>query len=376
MFAEGRLRKGLVVAALAAGGLAGFVRVDAQGPAGMDRVVLVTLDGARTEEIFGGLDEAVARSTLEKDQTLESHGVFSQFLAPTPEARREKLMPFLWGTLLRQYGSIAGNRRLNSAVTLTNEHRFSYPGYAEILLGEAHDDVIKSNDPIRNPYPTVLEAIRRQAGVPPSGVAVFASWNVFGAIVEHEEGALTVNAGYQELANPAPDVAALSRLQFETRTPWDSVRHDAYTYRFAMSHLRQTRPVALYLALGETDDWAHDGRYDRVLQAYRDSDRYLEQLWRWLQADPDYRGRTHLLVTTDHGRGHTVDDWRKHGDDVEGAQETWMVFASPGMPRRGEWRDHAPLTTSQAAATLARWAGVDWRARHPDAGAPVTVGGR
>lgn len=343
----------------------------AQPPTSSERVVLVTLDGARTEELFGGIDVAVARSTLAKDGRLESHPVFGPLLADTPEARRQKLMPFLWGTLLREHGSIAGNRTLGSAVTLTNRHRFSYPGYSEILVGEAHDDVIDSNDPVRNPYPTVLEGIRTHRALPASGVGVFASWNVFDAIVEHTEGALTVNSGYQALAAAAPDVAALSRLQFETRTPWDSVRHDAYTFRFAMAHLREARPAALYLALGETDDWAHDGRYDRVLQSYQESDRSLGELWTWLQNDPEYRGHTHLLITTDHGRGHTVDDWRKHGEDVEGAQEVWMVLASPSMTRRGEWRDHAPLFTNQIAATLAAWVGLDWRASHPSAGPAI-----
>ena len=60
-----------------------------------------------------------------------------------------------------------------------------------------------------------------------------------------------------------------------------------------------------------------------------------------------------------------------HGDDVEGAQEVWMAFASPDVARRGEWSDHAPLTTSQIAATVSRWLGVDYVAAHPEAGKPV-----
>ena len=73
-------------------------------------VVLITLDGARTEEIFGGLDLAVLKSTLSDKQTVETQPVYRRFWAPTPEARREKLMPFFWGTLMREHGSIAGNR--------------------------------------------------------------------------------------------------------------------------------------------------------------------------------------------------------------------------------------------------------------------------
>jgi len=340
-------------------------------PATTDNLILITLDGARVEEMFGGLDLDVLRSTLEREQKVADSPVHRRFWADTPAARREKLMPFFWGTLMRQHGSIAGNPTANSSVTLTNTHRFSYPGYAEILLGEAHDDTIKSNDPAQNPYPTVLEELKARLRLPTARTGVFASWRVFNAIVEHTEGTLTTNAGFEAFDHPDPRVRALSALQFETPTPWDSVRHDAYTFRLAMAHLRTAKPRILYLALGETDDWAHDSRYDRVLEAYARTDRYLEELWTWLQAQPDYRDRTHILITTDHGRGRTIEDWRNHGSAVEGARDVWIAFVSPHMKRRGEWRDHAPLHTNQIAATAAAWMGLDWNALRPAAGSPI-----
>jgi hypothetical protein len=127
----------------------------------------------------------------------------------------------------------------------------------------------------------------------------------------------------------------------------------------------------LYIAFDETDDWAHDGRYDRLLEAYSRIDGYLQSLWSWLQSQPEYRGRTHLLITTDHGRGRTPADWRRHGADVQGAEEVWMAFVSPQMHQRGVWRDGPALSTSQVAATLGSWMGVDWNADHPAAGTPV-----
>ena len=342
------------------------------GPTGTsDALILITLDGARTEEIFGGLDLEVLRASLGAGKKAEDQPVYRRFWADTPEARRERLMPFFWRTLMSAHGSIAGNPRSGSSVTLTNEHRFSYPGYSEIILGEAHDDTIKSNDPIRNPYVTLLEELKTRLGLPAGSVAAFASWNVFDAIVEHTEGALTVNAGFTPFDNPDPEVRRLNELQALTPTPWDSVRHDVYTYRFAMSHLQHARPRVLYLALGETDDWSHDGRYDRVLEAYARTDAFLEGLWTWLQAQPEYRGRTHILITTDHGRGHTAADWRNHGAKVEGAQDVWMAFVTPHLARRGEWQAHLPLHTNQAAATMAGWMGLDWNALRPAAGLPI-----
>jgi hypothetical protein len=332
--------------------------VAAQSP---PAVVLITLDGARVEEVFAGFDSTIVTSQLKPGQRLEDHALYRRYWAPSAEARREKLMPFFWGTLMREQGSIVGNPALGSRVHLTNRHWFSYPGYSEILVGRAHDDAIKSNDPVRNPNRTVLEFLQSSNGLARAGVAAFASWDVFRAIVEHREGALTVNAGYQKFESPDEDVRRDSALQFETPTPWDSVRHDAYTMRFALDHFARQRPRVVYLALGETDDWAHDGRYDRVLESYARTDRLLRELWEWLQSQPEYRGRTSLLITTDHGRGRTPADWRDHGEKVQGASETWMAFVSPTWSRRGEWRDHAPITASQAAATLITWMGGDWR---------------
>jgi hypothetical protein len=348
-----------------------FLRASAQ--AGAPAVVLITLDGARTEEIFGGLDIDVLTSTLRDKQRPEDQPVYKRYWAPSPEARREKLMPFFWGTLMREHGSIAGNRRVGSSVTLTNTHRFSYPGYSEILLGEAHDTVIKSNDPVRNPYPTILEELKSRLNLTTAEVGAFTSWDVFDAIVEHEKGALTTNAGFEAFASTDPAIRQLSDAQFQTPTPWDSVRHDFFTFRFAMAHMQSARPRVMYLALGETDDWAHDGRYDRVLGAYERTDAYLRELWMWLQASPDYRGRTHLLITTDHGRGHTIKDWRNHGAKVEGAQDVWIAVVSPSFAARGEWREHPALRTNQIAATLARWMGIDWTALRPAAGPPIAA---
>jgi hypothetical protein len=50
-----------------------------------------------------------------------------------------------------------------------------------------------------------------------------------------------------------------------------------------------------------------------------------------------------------------------------------MAFVSPRMTRRGDWRGGPPLSTSQIAATLASWLGIDWNADHPTAG-KVVVG--
>ena len=335
-------------------------------------VVLITLDGVRIEEIFGGLNETVARAIV-KEGPPEDSLLWRRYWAPTPEERRRKLMPFFWGTLLAEHGSIAGNQAAGSVVRVTNRHRFSYPGYAEIATGAAHDSQIDSNDNRRNPFPTVLEIVRRERGLDRREVATFASWETFRWIAEHEEGATTVNAGLQAYAHPDAAVQVLSEWQFQARTPWDGARHDAYTLRFARAHLATYHPRLLWIALDETDDWAHDGRYDRVLDSLAGFDRALADLWTWLQADPQYRGTTTLVITTDHGRGHGPTAWRDHGKDIDGAQDIWLAIAGPDTTRRGEWRDAPTVYQNQIAATIAGLLGVDYQRAVPGAGAPLPL---
>ncbi|MDA1275031.1 MAG: phosphoglyceromutase [Verrucomicrobia bacterium] len=336
-----------------------------------ENVVLITLDGVRVEEMFGGIDMTILKSVT-KDKPVEKSALYQKYWASTPEERREKLMPFFWSVLMKEHGSIAGNRAKGSTVQLTNGHRFSYPGYSEILTGEAHDEVIKSNDKIQNPYPTVLEFLKEQLNLASPQVAAFASWDVMKWIAERTPNTITINAGFEPYDHPSPEIRMLSMLQHETSTPWDSVRHDVYTHRFAMAHLRAHKPRVLYLSLGETDDWAHDERYDRVLQALERTDLYFSQLWDYLQTDDQYRGKTSLLITTDHGRGIDEKGWGSHSAKLEGAQYIWIAFVSPDSALRGEWSNSETLYQNQTAATLCRFLGLDFNASHSKSGKPVS----
>ena len=44
-----------------------------------ENVILVTLDGARTQEMFGGLNRGILASTLKEDQKLEAQPAYTRF---------------------------------------------------------------------------------------------------------------------------------------------------------------------------------------------------------------------------------------------------------------------------------------------------------
>lgn len=333
-----------------------------------ENVILITLDGARTQEIFGGLDSELYKKI---DKDAEKRKIFQKFNAPTAKERREKLMPFFWNTWMENHGSIAGNRALKSEVKTTNNLLFSFPGYSEILTGEAHDDVIKSNDRIQNQFPSVLQFLQAKMNLNENQVASFASWEVMNEIATNKKDAFLINAGYENYKSDDAEIQVLNKAQTEAPTPWDSVRHDYYTFRFALAHLKKFHPRVLHIGFGETDDWAHDKRYDMVIDALHRTDDYLRQLWLFLQTDKQYANKTSIIITVDHGRGITEKDWFSHGEDIAEARNIWMAFISPDSNLRGEWYNSETIYQNQIAATLAKYLNFDYSEQNKKAGKPI-----
>lgn len=354
-------------------GLTGIVSLVHAEPARKTRnVILVTVDGLRHQELFGGLDPAMLEDK-ELSGIEDVERTRARYWRPTGKERREALFPFFWKTLARR-GVVLGNQLRGSRALLKNSLRFSYPGYAELLTGQPQES-IKSNDKVRLPTPSILEFVREKLSLERGDVAAFASWEVFSYITSRSEDSIFCNAGYQPMPPElcTPEMARLSRLQMTMLTPWDSVRHDAVTAGLALGYLQKERPRFLYLALGETDDWAHERRYDRVLAAARLFDDTLAKLWTALQSMDFYRDRTTLVITTDHGRGRTLKDWTDHGEKVEGAREIWIAVVGPDTPDRGEVVDSPAVHLSDVAATILELFGLDVRDFHPGAGPPISL---
>lgn len=332
-------------------------------------IVLVTSDGLRRQEVFTGIDPLLMNS--KETHMQDAARLREKLWAATPEARREQLMPFLWKELAKQ-GVILGNVERGSAVEVTNAFRVSYPGYSEILTCRAQDDQIRGNDPIRNPHQTVLEFVGQKWQLGQSKVALFASWDTFRFIGQSREGSIFINAGYEPAA-ATPRIDALSRMQFGALTPWDESRHDYITAEMAFDYLRAYKPRILYVAFDETDDWAHDRRYDGVLAMAQYVDRTLERLWQALQSMDQYRGQTTLLVTSDHGRGSQLSDWSNHGPKVPGDQYIWIAALGPDTPARGEARNAGIVYQRDISATILDLIGLDWREFCGGQGRPIPL---
>jgi hypothetical protein len=331
-------------------------------------ILLVMSDGLRWQEVFHGADEALM---TKENGVSDAEPLRRDYWRDTAAARREALMPFLWKVVGRQ-GQIFGNRTLGSEVSVANGMNFSYPGYSETLCGFP-DPRIDSNDKKLNPNVTVFEWLQRK---PPyrNRVAAFGAWDVFPYIFNQERAGFPVNAGYDPLTVPpvSERIEMLNRMKAESRV-WDDEAFDPFTFHTALEYLKQHQPRLLFLSLGETDEWAHDGKYAAYLHSVRRVDQELEQLWNTAQSMPAYRGNTTLIFTCDHGRGEGPVDWRSHGKKIPDSKYIWMGFLGPDTPALGERRDTPALQQNQVAATLAGLLGEDYKAAVPTAGEPIAA---
>lgn len=336
-------------------------------------VVLVTADGLRHQELFHGADP-----TLLDPANVEKSGVKKnldklreRFSRETDSERRTALMPFFWGELAKQ-GIVIGDVAAGSKVTVRNPQWFSYPGYAEILTGAPQPEIdANSKRPI--PTATSLEIVHRELSLDFHQVATFASWEVIEPASMTAPGKFFVNAGYSHMPDELLDDSArtIDRAQDAVKTAWDDVRHDGLTFPLALHYLRTKKPRLMYISFAETDDWAHARRYDRVLQSVHYFDQALGELWTALQSMDKYRNRTTLIVTTDHGRGRTLEDWHSHKAAIPGSNEIWIAVIGPDTPDRGALANTGGHSQSQVAGTLLKFFGLDRNLLGPDAGQPI-----
>ncbi|HPO12535.1 MAG TPA: alkaline phosphatase family protein [Candidatus Hydrogenedentes bacterium] len=332
-----------------------------------ENIIFVMTDGLRWQEVFFGAEE----SLLTKE-----HGVaipeLSQaaFWRNSPEARREALMPFLW-KVMAQEGQVFGNQAKGSIAQVSNGLNFSYPGYSETFCGIA-DPRVDSNKKIPNPNLNVLEwlnGMRRYR----NHVAVFGAWELFPYILNRQRSGLFINAGYEPISQVklTPTYQVLNRLKDETTRLWHGEPLDSLTFETSLEYFKNEKPRVFFLSLGETDEWGHEGRYDKYLETARMADNCVKILWETAQSMRRYRNKTTLIFSTDHGRGNAPEGWKSHGEEMPNSENICMAFMGPDTPALGERNQTERVTASQIAATLAAFLGEDYRTAVPKAGEPI-----
>jgi hypothetical protein len=319
-------------------------------------VVVVTLDGARFREIFEGVDPALARQQGLPEAALQN---------------AEQLMPQLH-RLMNADGVALGAPGHGAPISASGPEFVSLPGYSEIFTGRRVSGCWNNGCQGTSARSFADELAEQAPGAWQS--AVVTSWPDI-ARVAAKSDRVAVSAGTHAGATRSrferEGAIATALHRAESEAPWPGhgdFRRDRFTAQLALTYLVNARPDFLFVGLGETDEFAHQGNYAGYLDALREADQLLGELSALLAARARASVRTALIVTADHGRAAS---FRDHGQPYPESARVWLVASGSAIEARGYVASPAPRHLADIAPTLRALFGL--RAdRDPNAGTPLT----
>lgn len=321
-----------------------------EGPPRTDQVVLLVIDGARWQDIFAGVDPALAqRNGMPEDAVVAA----------------EELTPNLHALARRGVG-VGGE----GAPFLASGPNFvSLPGYAEILTGRPAKCF--ENDCPADGAPTLVDDFRAAPGMRDGRVVMLSSWdrlaNLGGAAPDRAIISTGRVAGHNLEALRADDKTAflLDRGREAQPSPGHGdYRPDGATADLAVQVLSTARPRFLFLSLGDADERAHAGDYAGYLAAVRAADATLGRMVAEVAAWGEAGRHVTFAVTADHGR---CDGFKDHGRDCAESARTFLVMGGGAVPRRGFIALKEERHLRDIAPTLRALANIP-RSMVPDAG--------
>ena len=110
---------------------------------------------------------------------------------------------------------------------------------------------------------------------------------------------------------------------------------DELTFLVSREVMRKFSPRLLVVVFSDVEV-AHFGSYALHLSGIRTADRLAYQLWQEVEANPEYRGRTTLVILPEFGRdpdGSTTNGFFNHRANEESTRTTWMMALGAGVDR-------------------------------------------
>jgi len=118
---------------------------------------------------------------------------------------------------------------------------------------------------------------------------------------------------------------------------------DELSVYIARQLMRQVAPSLLWITMHDIDI-AHAGAYSLYVDGIRRTDRLCSDLWKTIQSEPEYAGKTTMLILPDFGRDSDEDaggnGFQHHRTGDALSRTTWMLAAGPGI-REGVVFDRA-----------------------------------
>lgn len=264
---------------------------------GSPKVVLITVDGVRWQEIFNGTDPVLYRGK---------------------SISARELLPNMYYQFVDR-GMVVGK---DSTFVATGPAHISLPGYLEIMRGHPSTDCQENDCEPRLKEDTMADLFEKSA--------VFASWDTIRKTVGKNTNKFVVNCGRNFRSDGWKKMDLEDNQNFPEVWGDPIYRPDDLTEKAAVDYLQWYAPDFLWISLGDTDEWAHSGDYDKYLESLQQADKFIGMIVEMVKQGQDGQDFT-FIVTADHGRGL---QWQSHGWDKESARD-WLMMAGRGIPAQG-----------------------------------------
>ena len=315
------------------------------------RIVLVTIDGVRAEDVFDGADK-----------TLRPGSNVDAFTSP------DALMPRT-RQLVKTRGVALGADRFGcGSVRTASGANVSLPGYLEIFTGRKTH--CRDNNCDRTKLHTVLD---EAAAVGITPVASIGSWEILDRAVSNGAPGVFVAdgtlrwPGSRPIANDVLEQLVATGERADAYPGHGRYRPDANTSAIALEYLRTALPAVLHVGFGDPDEYGHRNDYPSYLSSIRDADAFIGKVADTLDAMGDIGSRTTVIVTTDHGRNR---DFQHHGAFSLTSARTFVMAFGPRVAVRGVACPSRDVTLADIAPTMRVLMGLPPDAS-PDAGRPI-----
>lgn len=112
-------------------------------------------------------------------------------------------------------------------------------------------------------------------------------------------------------------------------------RPDKKTYDRSIEILKNDKPNLVLINFRQPDSWGHAGNWDKYLASMKRTDEFIFNVFRYIQLDENYKGKTTIFVTNDHGRhlDGRKDGFISHGDNCEGCRKINCFAYGPDFKR-------------------------------------------
>jgi hypothetical protein len=167
--------------------------------------------------------------------------------------------------------------------------------------------------------------------------------------------------GHEVELRQMEDILKLSVSDFTTHAS-SLASADELSVYIARQLMRRLAPSLLWVTLHDIDI-AHAGAFSLYVDAIQRSDKLVAELWRAIETDPEYAGKTNLFILPDFGRDSDTEPggngFQHHRTGDALSRTTWMMVLGPGV-RENVVIDR-PVEPTDLVPTLGALLGFDAR---------------